>query len=350
MADYDLSRLSNRSFEQLVQSVAVGVLGPGIVVFGDGPDGGREATFERQVPYPSRLDAWDGYGVVQAKSRQRPANTKTEGTWAVNQLKQELDKYSGPDSNRRTPDYFIYATNVVLTPVRDTGSKDKVRDLLEDFKNHSGLKDYAIWDYDQLRTVLDRDDATRRAYAAFITPSDVLATILSELSSNRPDIYDALTIYLEKELLSDECVNLEQAGHSLDERIPLATVFVDLPTHSDSALPRAYAFEDVSSDTHDAGPSTQARQGFIKTILAASSERLDPASLGGSVLSDRVDSGAPHESRGRFVLIGGPGQGKTTLTQFMCQIFRAAIISEKPAYKLSLATSPNSSRVGGLGG
>ena len=53
MPDYDLSRLSSRSFEQLIQSLAIKVLGPGIVVFGDGPDGGREAIFERKLDYPT---------------------------------------------------------------------------------------------------------------------------------------------------------------------------------------------------------------------------------------------------------------------------------------------------------
>ena len=56
MPDYDLSRLSPRSFEHLVQALATRVLGPGIVVFGDGPDAGREATFERKVPFPTAVD------------------------------------------------------------------------------------------------------------------------------------------------------------------------------------------------------------------------------------------------------------------------------------------------------
>ena len=45
MADYDLSRLSSRSFEQLVQSLAAKVIGPGVVIFGDGPDGGPRSDF-----------------------------------------------------------------------------------------------------------------------------------------------------------------------------------------------------------------------------------------------------------------------------------------------------------------
>ena len=319
MTDYNLSRLSSRSFEHLVQALSASLLGPGIVVFGDGPDGGREATFERRVPYPTPVECWEGYGVVQAKYRQLPRDTKEDGTWAVSQLKEEIRKYTDPGSKLRKPDYFIFATNVVLTPFLDKGSKDQAINVLEEFKNQSPLKDFAIWDCDQIRTFLDAYEDVRRAYTVFLTPSDVLARVISQLSPSPTDMYETLAIFLEKELLSDECVNLEQAGHSIDERIPLATVFVDLPTH-------------------DVGHSTQSGKGFIMDILAASSELLDPASLGTPVLSNRLDSGVSRESSGRFVLIGGPGQGKTTLTQFICQIFRAAIISMKPAYTQSPAT------------
>ena len=143
MPDYDLSGLSSRSFEQLIQALATQVLGPGIVVFGDGPDGGREATFEREVHFPTPVDGWNGYGVVQAKCRQRSGNIREDGNWAVDQLKDEIRKYTDPDSTLRKPDYFIFATNVVLTPVRENGSKDRVIAVLEDFKEQSSLKDYA---------------------------------------------------------------------------------------------------------------------------------------------------------------------------------------------------------------
>jgi len=50
--------------------LATAVIGPGVVVFGDGPDGGRDATFEGRMPFPSPANPWDGYLVVRAKSRQ----------------------------------------------------------------------------------------------------------------------------------------------------------------------------------------------------------------------------------------------------------------------------------------
>ena len=335
MADYDLSRLSSRSFEHLVQALAARVLGPGIVVFGDGPDGGREATFERKVPYPSPVEGWDGYGVVQAKYRQRPGDTQQDGNWAVDQLKDEIRKYTDPESKLRKPDYFIFATNVVLTPVLGRGSKDRAADVLEEFKRQSTLKDFAIWDYDQVRTFLDAYEDVRKVHTASITPGDVLAEIISHLSPSPTDFHKTFVRFLEKELLSDECVKLEQAGHNVDDRIPLATVFVDLPTHDESAGLRARIMEDADVGTFHLKPSGPAGEGFIKEMVAASSELLDPTSLGTSVISNNLDPAVPRRSRGRFVLIGGPGQGKTTLTQFICQIFRAAIISEKPDHTLS---------------
>ena len=47
--DYALARLSSRPFEQLVQAIATEVLGHRIVIFGAGPDGGREATYEGPI-------------------------------------------------------------------------------------------------------------------------------------------------------------------------------------------------------------------------------------------------------------------------------------------------------------
>ena len=335
MPNYDFSRFTSYSFEQFIQALAIKVLGPGVVIFGDGPDGGREATFERKVPYPSPDDGWNGYGVVQAKCRQRLSNTYQDGNWAVDQLKKEIEKYTDPKSTLRKPEYFIYATNVVLTPAHGKGSKDRAKAVLEDFKEQSPLIDYAIWDYDQIRAFLDAYEGVRNSYAAFITPGDVLSALISKLRPTSSEMYDTLVMFLEKELLSDECVNLEQAGHDVEERIPLATVFVDLPTRGESANEKAHVFDEFDLDSFDSSVTRNPEKGFIKDILAASSERLDQASMGRSALAHTFGTGVTQESSGRFVLIGGPGQGKTTLTQFLCQIFRASIISGKPHHTLS---------------
>jgi hypothetical protein len=218
MRDYDFSGLSARSFEQLVQSLATKVLGTKVQVFGDGPDGGREATFDGRVPYSTGADSWDGYGVIQAKFRQRTLGPPKDAEWALRHLRDELRKYRSARDGRRQPDYYIFATNVVLTPVLKRGSKDRAIEVLEAFKRESSLEDYDIWDYDKLRTLLDQSEDIRRAYAAWITPGDVLASVIESISHTRPDFDSILTTFLQKELLSDQFANLsKQVGQRTKE-------------------------------------------------------------------------------------------------------------------------------------
>ena len=338
MADYDLSKLSYREFEHLIQSLADREIGPGMVVFGDGPDGGREATFEGEILYPKKSTPWNGYGVVQAKFLQRPSGTKEDGDWVLGHLKSELGDYADPDKKRRKPDYFIFVTNARLTPVKDTGSKDKVLKRLKQFKEEFSLIGYALWDYDKIRTLLDNNADVRRAYAAFVTPGDVLSSIMEMIDVQNPDFEETICSFLQKELQSDEFVNLEQAGHGADERIPLARVFVDLHTRDQPPSGSVRYLENVGHLVFREHSSDSEHTGFIQQILEIASERLDPQTLAIHSAGPNHETGESNQTRGRFVLIGGPGQGKTTVGQFICQIFRASIISQRPDTTLSLET------------
>ena len=300
--DYDFSRLSTRSFEQLIQSLAHAVLGSSIVIFGDGPDGGREATFEGQIPFPNDADRWDGYGVVQAKFKQRTENSGKDGVWALYELQKELEKFKLQTRGLKKPEYYIFATNVVLTPVAESGGKDKLINYLKSQKMALGLKDFKIWDYDQLRVMLDNCVDVRTSYSAWITPGDVFAKLIESMQPKEPNFRDVMRNYLQKELCTDQYVNLNQAGHQPKDRIPLAQVFVDLPiNHS---------------------------KGAINLLQEIASQRLDPRSNSkGTLLTMGLSSVALPP--GRLVFIGGPGQGKTTLSQFICQLFRVALLQQE---------------------
>jgi hypothetical protein len=318
MPDYDLTGLSTRSFEQLIQAIAAKVIGQNIVVFGDGRDGGREATFEGPIPYPSTTDSWNGYGVVQAKFKQRLQDSKKDGEWALGQLHTELQDFCDAGKNRRKPDYYVFATNVVLTPFPELGSKDLVREVFADFEAVLPLKNYAIWDYDWIRAFLDGDEDIRKGYAAWITPGDVLAQVMEWFEPDRADFEQTITSFLQKELLADQYANLEQAGHTSEDRVPIAQVFVDLP-----------AFDKYLVDA----PAEEVKEGrlpsgFLATIANSAAEKLDPLTLSATVSENRPDI-PKVASAGRYVLIGGPGQGKTTVAQFICQLFRSAILKER---------------------
>ena len=297
---YDLSRLSSDEFERLAQALATQHFGPGVVVFGDGPDGGREAAVEGKLRYAPRAEPWDGTCVVQAKFRQRPLGTEKDGPWAVKFLAEELDKFARRAGGRARPDYYVFVTNVVLSPGIG-GTKDQAIELLETAKSAWGLRDYDIWDYDKLCTWIDLDAEVRTRFG-WPTAGDVIERVIRTLDLSHPELERTLVNYLEKTLIADRFVRIEQAGHSAQQPVALTQVFVDLP------IGREHSYTGEL---------------FLHRLLKRSADLDRPAEAGGRSKSRRM------------VLVGGPGQGKTTLGQFACQVFRAGLLAALAPESLS---------------
>lgn len=312
---YDLSGMSTTSFEHLVQALAVAVIGPHVSVFGAGRDGGREATFNGPAAHGSNVN-WSGYGVIQAKCRERAQNSEEDGDWALRQLKAELATYDNPAKGRLLPEYYIFCTNVVLTPYPRLGGKDKVTAELEKWTESRGLKGWSIWDRDQIATYLDVHDGVRRTFAAWTTPGDVLSAIIDQLQGVKPDFSRLVKLYLQKELRRDLYANLQQAGHLNEEPVALPQVFVDLPVSDATHMKPGQEWVNLSQL-----PPTGF---FIASAMAIADRPLAQDS------DARESSGAiarqPRASR--MVLLGGPGQGKTTVGQYLCQLYRAKILAD----------------------
>jgi hypothetical protein len=187
--DVDLSRLGPDEFEHLCQALAVQVLGAGVVVFGAGPDGGREASFDGQLPsFPTSSAPWGGYVVVQAKYKATLTGTADDLSWLQTQIRKELDAWSDRTKARvrdgRRPEYLIFATNVSLSAVPGRGGKDRIDQLIEGYAATIGLKGYRVWDSTQILTYLRAYPDIRRSFASLITSSEVLADLLGTMSSS----------------------------------------------------------------------------------------------------------------------------------------------------------------------
>lgn len=326
--DFDLERLNTRSFEQLVQALCLEVIGRQVVVFGDGPDGGREATFHGRVSYPDNVAPWEGYGVVQAKFRQIPdAAPKKNADWAIQQLKAEFKKLKpqGAPSRRRVPDaricpdYYVFATNVVLSAKASSGGKDRFFEVLEGYRASHGLKGYKVWDGDHIRRMLEAHPGIRMSYAAWILPGDVLGSMMHHLGLSDSEFPSTIRRFLECELLDDQFAKLGQGGYTEANTIPLPNVFVDVPV-----LAPATASNEIQAGPFE-GPQ---RDTFLRNLLDEGRQVLRP-----SVQPQRNSPGHKAAEKGaacspgRVVLIGGPGQGKTTAGQFCCQLLRAALLN-----------------------
>lgn len=305
--DFDFNKFSTRSFERFAQAMALHVLGNGVLVFGDGPDGAREATYEGQLNYPSPDDKWSGYTVMQAKFLQVPGSPREDADWLVGQLRTELNKFIAPDSELKKPDYYILVSNARLSPMpageRGKGGIAKIDEVFTEYKSKLGLKDYRVWHLDQLSTILMNADQLRRSYAAWLSSSDVIADILSDMHSKSKSVQDSMYRYLTRELRSHQPIRLQQAGHSGNSQTMIEDVFTDLPFH----IPQ------------QRGDKEKSNKLLLTSLLERSRDCLDGASV--TAQQDR-EEGRPE----RILLLGGPGQGKSTVSQFLAQIFRASIL------------------------
>jgi hypothetical protein len=298
--DYDLTRLGSREFEHMTQALSLGVLGGRIIVFGDGRDGGRDASFTGKVKWePEDSDEdWDGYVVIQAKFRGRPLGASEDTEWFLRNIESELEDWATPDrlatKRGRRPEYLLLVTNVVLSPVSERGGIDRIEALIRSFAGELNLKGWKVWHYDHLCRLLDNNDSVRKSFAGLIMPGDVLHSLHEYLTTISINLAEAMSRHVSMELIADQWVRLSQAGDTVNSKLELSSVAVDLPI--------------IRAEGH----GLQAASCIIQE-----GDRM--------LRNDRDSKERPH-----ILLVGGPGQGKTTIGQLVCQVYRAALLGDEP--------------------
>lgn len=318
MTTYRLDNLSPKAFEQLTQALADNIFGRGLVVFGDGPDGGREAAFNGTVTLPGRAQPVHGYFVLQTKFKPKPLFDQRDTSWLKDQLRNEFKEYE-TRADRTRPDQYLICTNVILSGLPKKGGKDDIFYFVQHWASFLGIKDFEIWDHDKICALLDQYPYIRQSYTAWITPSDVLTRLLAAVSDKSTRLPEVLQKFAQNEFLQDTYARLEQAGHSSGQRTSLAKVFVDLPVSAKfKPTPENYIF-----------PAENTK--IVEYLLTDGDQKLTPQSEPAE--KDPAQQLSPY--KGRHVIIGGPGQGKTTVSQFVAQLYRArALYSHSDAVLL----------------
>jgi hypothetical protein len=306
--DYPLEELSPRAFEQLAVALSLKVLGDGVAAFGSGPDGGREATYEGPVEWSATTgfgnDSWDGYVVVQAKQRQHPEDPNSNAVWLRKQIDAEFDEWTKQDSKRgRFPDYIVFITNVRLSSVSKTGGIDALEEIIrkrvEDRDNASktsladrGLKGWKLWHRDQINALLTSHNSIRDAFPAMLTAGDILSRLgaLSGLLDPQ-ELQPVLTEHAWTTLASERWVNFSEAGGS--SRQSVENVIIDL-----------------RADAEDGSTTTA-----ISEVIAR----------GDAVLKASM---TPSGQQRHLVLTGQPGNGKSTVSRFLTQVYRARFMED----------------------
>ncbi|WP_137772044.1 MULTISPECIES: hypothetical protein [unclassified Microbacterium] len=292
--DYDLARLGPTEFEHMVQALAIAELGIKVSTFGAGRDGGREATFSGPVRYPGigGDEQWNGYGIVQAKSLRFDASPKASAMAISAALTSELDRFlpsNGESAERRpAPEYYIIATNARLSPVPEAGGLDLVENALR--THRVGLQGFGVWHYEHICRLLDRHDGIRRTFAGFITPGDVLTQLADVLKGSSVELGPILRAHAATQIAARQELKLDTGEISDVAKVQLSDVAIDLP---------AVGQHGVELNT-------------IERILQCGDRSLRPS----------LNADVPYG----FVVIGGPGQGKSTIGQIIAQSYRVALL------------------------
>lgn len=309
LSKYELDRLGDGEFEHLTRALAIAVFGASVEVFGLGSDGGREATFEGSMSYPGdrgAKDNWDGYLVIQAKFCEEPRDVADNARWLRNLVQREINEWKDEKKKRRTngrlPEYLLFTTNVRLSSVPGVGGIDELNALLSKELPELGIRGWALWHGDKIHALLDTYQGVRNRYNAFLMTGDLLSQIQSQLQIDGQGLEAIYETHSLKSLRKEQWVRLDESGGDRSTRLPLSRVAIDLPY-----------MEDPRTDGNESR--------VLRKIISLGDRMLRP--------------GDELPAQPYVVVVGGPGQGKSTLGLLLCQAYRLSLLATYPESKLS---------------
>ncbi|MFE2111763.1 NACHT domain-containing protein [Streptomyces microflavus] len=331
--DYNYESLLDQRFQMLCQSLLSAEY-QNIQCFPIGmADGGRDATSRTS----GRLET-----VFQVKFTRNPGAIKDKSKWIIDALEGEKEKIEKLVERGATK--YVIITNVPPTASLDSGTIDKVDKYLAD---HVPIEAYCWW-RDDLDRRLDREFDLKLRYPTLLSGVDMLRLLWENLGSHQDSErrHMALTAYFAHQAEIEATIRFKQA-----ELLPssLLNLFIDVPAavpttgKSESghlALEYARHLQRRAMEARDQGDTTTlARFERISALVPSFQfpEGLHHRELAYVLESSNAYSGAAEllmdenfmENCPAIVLEGAPGQGKSTLSQYLAQIHRLRILSRE---------------------
>lgn len=268
------------------------------------PDGGRDAL--------SRGDVGGAITVGQIKFKRREEDEVANAKWMIAALKGELPKIKRLAENGATR--YIMMTNAKSSSHEKTGKVDLVQAWLDE---NVPIEAFCLW-RDDLERRLDGDQGLKLSYPSMLTGEDTLTLIVKALMGPQQErLSRVLRAFVAEQYRKDEEVKFRQ----LDLSNSLLGLFVDVPIDVSGMFWGASARE----IGHKARRAVRRLSVLTNHGTAPSSDDFDfrggPEFTAGAadLLLDReVQAHIPWT-----VLQGAPGQGKSTLAQYVCQVHRA---------------------------
>ena len=307
--DYRYEALDEHSFQKLAQALVLTLHPRTQCLPVAQPDGGRDAVLYPDFGKP-------GFVVFQVKFTRQPGIKNSRDT-VLGLISSDHAKVE--ELARRGATHYYLITNVSGTAHLDTGAIDKANDLLQKLFPIPAQ----VWWQDDLDRRLDNAPHIKWSYPQILDATDLLPLLLRLPGDTAdPQASRTLTSYMATQYDTDREIKFKQ----VDLKRSLTDLFVDLPIAEKAgrdsdrpghrvphpALPADLdVYVSQLSTPHDY--DTQEVHPFPHAALAAAFFLQMPLAQGVS----------------RFVLEGAPGQGKSTVTQFVCQLNRLRLLRKE---------------------
>jgi hypothetical protein len=322
--DYPLENLGPERFQELCQALLVKEK-PSVQCFPVAqPDGGRDALSYISGEEPGK------FIVYQVKYARHPLTDAEPRKWLLRVLQDEIPKVAGLIPRGAIQYYLI--TNVPGTAHLNRGAIDKLnRKISQDL-----ALPFMCWWRDDINRRLDVAWDLKWVYPELMTGPDFLRAVLeSGLQANRERQMTSIRAFLAHQFRLDEEVRFKQ----IELQNNLFDLFIDVPValrdnDSDHAAFLHRMARRLSSRYRD---SHHLRSRYFRSQFG---RELDEA-IGAAAL---LLGGTFQRRMPRVVLEGAPGQGKSTIAQFVCQVHRLKLLGDSVSQPVRLGeyeTSPS---------
>lgn len=301
--NYLLENLGPERFQQMCQSLLAKSF-PTTQCFPVAqPDGGRDA-----ISFLSRDASADSFIVFQVKFVRRPDAEKDPHRWLQGVVKEEAAKIRELIPKGATKYYLL--TNVPGTAHPGAGSIDLVDQLL---KNEIAI-DAQCWWRDDINRRIDDAWNIKWTYPEILAGTDILRYVLEQgLTEDSERRTSTIRAFIRDQYERDRQVRFKQ----VELQNNLLDLFIDVPLVLREASPsrRGQVQERnvlrwiVHQIAHEGLQLSQTQE----PIVGSATFLLHPLTQEGLKCA---------------VIEGAPGQGKSTVAQYVCQIHRMQILGE----------------------
>jgi hypothetical protein len=322
--DHSFENLGPERFQQLVQALLISA-NPHTVCFPVAqPDGGRDAV------QPVGLDPnKEDFVVFQVKYSRNPSTIADVSDWLLDKTSGEKEKIEKLISLGAKCYYLV--TNVAGTAHLGSGSVDKtIKRLQEDIQIP-----FHCWFRDDLNRLLDSQWNIKLRYPEVLSGHDFFHILLDSFPRDQQDRrLNAIRSFLADQYEEDAQVKFKQ----VELQNKLLDLFIDLPFRVTFRVKEKAPFFAEAGARHD---NVRLFYDDNRAVLTNKDDEEDVSGTASLLL------GEWGQRRLRQVVVeGAPGQGKSTLAQYLCQVHRIRLLDRKDDFeKLSAQDQQSAIRI-----